>query len=262
MNAKAVFDGTMQRVDHLLKLYDILRNRRTRSIRRDWANRFKTLMHWPKRELISRVDGDGSILILREASGISASQFCHEELCELLRAALVGAVSALDRYCHETLIIRVIRQVTRSERNWPGALKKVKVSLSTVKKAIAHARVRKGKGGRIRPRPMNIIRHALQDQFHRDLTLQGSEEIAQAFSMIGVQNLWTTCGNKVAERPTAIIQRLDRIVRRRNQIVHEGDIKRYLRGGRVIQNSIEPHAVREDITWLRKLVAALDEVVK
>lgn len=258
MKPRAAFDGTIQRVDRLLKLYDVLRNRRQRGTRSDWARSFKSLMHWPQGELIHRVDGDGAILVLRGSSGLTASQFCHDELCELLRAALVASVSALDRYCHEVLVARVIRQIKRSERNWPPELRKVKVSLSAVKTAIAHAITRKGRGGRIRPRPMNIIRHALQEQFHRDLSLQGSDDIAQAFSMVGVKSLWTACEKSLGERPREIKQRLDAIVKRRNQIVHEGDIKRYRRGGKVTHNPIEPKAVRDDVAWLRKLVIALD----
>jgi len=258
MNPRRAFDGTMQRVDRLLKLYDLLFNRRRRGTRRDWATRFKTLMHWPQREAIYRVDGAGAVLVLRQSSGLTASQFFHDDLSELLRAALVTSVAALDRYCHEVLLSRVIRRVHRAERNWPPELKKVTVPLSVAKAAIALGRRRRGPGGRIRPRPMNVIRHGLQEQFHRNLTLQGPDDIARALSMIGVTELWTRCGACLAERPEQIKRRLNTIVARRNRIVHEGDIGRLRRGGAVNLIPIDPQQVRDDVAWLRGLVTAID----
>lgn len=252
----------MRRVEGLLKLYTLLKNRRKRAIRRDWARKFLVLMHWPKGETIERVDGEHALVIIREASEIKAVSFGHDDLADLLRAALVASVSALDRYCHDVLVSRVIHEIKRSERTWPRELRRVKISLSVVKTAITHAGKRRGKGGKIRPRPMNMIRHALQEQFHRDLTLQGSEDIAQALSMLGVRSLWNECASRLKEKPKELTRHLDAIVRRRNQIVHEGDLKRFRRGGRVTLNLIEPAVVRQDVNWLKSLVAILGRVLE
>ena len=129
MQPKSAFDAAMQRVDRLLGLYHLLRNTRERGIRADWARKFKTLMHWAQGDAIDRVDGTGAVLILRHTSGFTADEFKHDELSELLRAALAASVSALDRYCHAVVVSLVMAQLRRSEDNWPKELKKLSLPI-------------------------------------------------------------------------------------------------------------------------------------
>ncbi len=258
MQPKAAFDITMQRVDRLLGLYHLLRNTRERRIRRDWARKFKKLMHWAQGDKIDRVDGKGALLILRETSKFSAKEFTHDELGEFLRAALAASVSALDRYCHEVVLSRVMAQLRRSESNWPRELKKLTLPISVTKTAVAHARVRRGRGGGVRTRPMNIVRHALQDQFHRYLTMQNPDDIARAFNMVGIDSLWSQCGKRLGRKPGTLIDHLRNIVARRNQIVHEGDIRRFRRGQRLVLNEIDIRRIQRDIKLIRDVVGSID----
>lgn len=262
MKPKDAFDQTMARVDQLLQLYRLVCDTRSRKVRTDWANKFKNLMHWPKNETIHRVDGEHAILVLREASGLDRSHFCKENLGEILRAALVFTVSALDRFCHDLLLPRAMKMLRKNANSWPNEFKKLSLPLPDIKSAIEHAKKRKGKGGHRRTRPMTIIRAALQDQFHRDLTLQKPNDIAQAFSMVGVKNLWTKCKEKMNEEPVNIERRLNRIVRRRNQIVHEGDLVRKQKAKKHTLNSITEKDVKDDVDWIRRLAEAINGVVE
>ena len=56
--------------------------------------------------------------------------------------------------------------------------------------------------------------------------------------------------------------RLNRIVHRRNQIVHEGDVRRADRPQAVNLNDITAESTRADIEWLKGLVKAADRVVQ
>jgi hypothetical protein len=217
-------------------------------------------MHWPQKESIHRIDGQDAILILRQSSGITPARFSHEELSEVLRAALTTAVAALDRYCHEVLLSRIMKQTRKAESKWPKELQKISIPLGKAKAAIKHAGVRKGKGGKIRSRPMNMIRHVLQEQFHRD-TLQRPDDIARALSMIGVKGPWNECGKALNLPAEKVKQRLNTIIDRRNRIVHEGDIKRFRRGGNVTLNPITAVEIKADVEWLKKLVAAIDGIL-
>lgn len=257
MRPKDAFDATMRRVERLLHLYDLLLNQRERGIRKDWEQRFKKFMRWPVTEKIHRIDGKHSLLILRQGADVSPTEFRHDELSELLRAALVTAVSALDRYCHEMLVEKVMTVVRKSEKGWPGALKKMRVPLRVVKDVAVMGR----NGDR---RPMNLVRRALREQFHRELTLQRPNEIAEAFSMVGVGDLWRGVAGHMGkvESGKSVKERLDGIVTRRNKIVHEGDLKVHQRGGRPRLNAIKVDQVREDVMWLRKMVEALEKVLR
>ena len=261
MKPKAVFDVTMQRVDRLLNLYDLLYNRRQRGTRQDWAVKFKNLMHWPSTEKIQRIDGNHALLILREKSPVSLNEFRQDELSEILRAAIVSSVSALDRYCHDELLARVINKMGCSDKKWPAELKKVSLPLSFVKRAVKNAKLRKGKGGRVRTRPMHIVKQGLQEKFHKDLTLQRPEDIATAWSMVGIKSLWSRCGKNMNERADEVKDHLNRIIKRRNEIAHEGDIRRVRNSGKIIVNPIDIDGVQSDIKWLRNLVNSMEKML-
>jgi hypothetical protein len=59
-------------------------------------------------------------------------------------------------------------------------------------------------------------------------------------------------------RPEDIKLRLSGIVDHRNRIVHEGDILRHKRGGKITHHKIKPGQVASDIVWLSNLVDAIE----
>jgi hypothetical protein len=249
-----VLNSGRTRAEHLLKLSELLLNTRRRGMRADWARRFKRLMHWRQAEQIDRVDGRGAVLILRQASGVNADHFDEEYLNELLRAAYAGVVASLDRYCHEVVLSRVIAELNRSQKSASRELRLMRVPIHAAKKAVLHARKPK-------TRPMNIIRQALQEVLHRDETFQRPDDIARGMKIIGVDDLWGQCAQRMGCQPRDIKKRLDRIVDRRNRIVHEGDILRRKRGGNIAYHPIRVSEVADDIRWLGDLVDSIEDVV-
>ncbi|MFY9530821.1 MAG: hypothetical protein WBC04_25370 [Candidatus Acidiferrales bacterium] len=149
MKPLEVFNRGRSGAEHLLKLSELLLNTRRRGMRADWARIFKRLMHWGQAEEIDCVDGRGAILILREASEVTAQHFDEEYLNELLRAAYAGIVASLDRYCHEVVLSRVIAQLSKSPKGTSRELHQLKIPIHAARKAILHAR-------KAKTRPMNI----------------------------------------------------------------------------------------------------------
>jgi len=147
-----------------------------------------------------------------------------------------------------------------SDKKWPAELKKVSLPLSFVKRAVNLAKLRKGRGGKVRSRPMNIVKQGLQEKFHKDLTLQRPEDIATAWSMIGITKLWSRCGKNMNEKAEEVKGHLNRIISRRNQIAHEGDIRRVRNSRKISINPIGIDDVRSDIKWLKNLVYSLERV--
>jgi RiboL-PSP-HEPN len=252
MKPATVFQNGRQGAEHMLKLAELLTNTRVRRMRADWAKNFKTLMYWRQREKIDRVDGTGAILILRESSNVTSKNFTDEYTSELLRAAHVTVVAALDRYCHELIVSRCIRSLG-SGKACSAELRKIALPILDVHKAVMHARKPKS-------RPLNLVRASLQEFLYKR-TFQSPNEIAQGLQIIGVGNLWTECGTQMNCTAHVITTRLDKIVTRRNKIVHEGDIIRHKRGGKVRYAKITPRQVADDVIWLGQLVAAIEAVV-
>jgi hypothetical protein len=221
-------------------------------MRADWADNFKRLMHWRKKETIDRVDGAGAILILREGCGVTAKHFRDEFLDELLRAATVSIVAAFDRYCHELIAAKIVAEVARGFDAASHPLKQFRVPIFEARKAILHAK-------RPGSRPMNLIRESAKSVL-REETFQKPDAVAKGLRMVGVSDLWPGCAAHMGCHAEEIIRELKRIVDRRNRIVHEGDIQHRARGGNIKTHSIRAKQVAADIIWLSQLVDAIDRV--
>lgn len=249
MVAINVFKDGKDRAEHLLKLAKLLTNTRRRGIRADWERDFKRFMRWKANERIDRVDGTGAILILRESSKISAQNFSAAFTSELLRAAHVTVVAALDRYCHQLIVDKCIKCLTDNSSK-SAELRKIAIPIADVCSAVKHAK-------KLRTRPMNIVKASIQELLYKR-TFQSPDEIAQGLSIVGVTNLWSCCSQQLDCRPQEITSKLNKIVSRRNKIVHEGDIIRHNRGGKLRHAEITPTQVANDVKWLESLVSAIE----
>jgi hypothetical protein len=252
MRPIAVFNHGWSRAEHLLKLAELLTNTRERKMRNDWADDFKKFMHWNKGEQIDRVDGKGAILILRQSSEVDAKTFGEEYTSELLRAAHVTIVAALDRYCHELISSRCIKSLTGKKAN-SSELRKLAIPIQDVHEAIKHAR-------KPNTRPLNLIKVSVQELLYKR-TFQSPDEVSQGLSIIGITGIWTSCAGHLACEPKDVTKRLNSIVSRRNKIVHEGDLIRHRRGGRVRHAEITTARVASDVIWLAKLVEAIETAI-
>lgn len=260
MTPRKVFNNGLERANYCLDLYDVVKNSRKRGTRKDWARKFKRFMRWPQGERIERIDGSRAVLILRQGAKLEPKHFDTESLEELLRAALVGIVASLDRYGHDVVVSQVLVQLRRSEKKASGELRRLSIPIFAVKAAVLHARIRRGKGGKRRTRPMVHVRHAVQDLLHLE-TFQRADDIARALSMVGIQNIWQKCERQMRLRAAEIARRLNQIVDRRNRIVHEGDVVRRRKGGSIALHKISRAEVHRDVQWIGTLVSAIDRAV-
>lgn len=140
MHRRDIFDNGRRRAQYFLRLHALLQDRRQRGIRHDWARNFKRVMHWPQRERVNRIDGRQAILVLREGAGLGPEHFREETLSELLRAALVDIVSALDRYCHELVVSRIVKALGRSEKSINRELRQLYIPVLAAKADCAPCR--------------------------------------------------------------------------------------------------------------------------
>ena len=259
MTPKNHFDIAMQRADHLLRLYELLHDTRSYKVRKDWATKFRDLMHWPKNETIVRVDGKdrNSFLILREAAEIDRDKFTHDYLAELLRATVVATVSALDRYMHDIVVFHSWTLLTRAESKIPKELRKLHVPVLAARHAIDKIR------SDATARPGVLVKEALREQLHRDYTFQNSDDVLKAAQMLGIKDFWREVAKLMSGKPTneEVVKKLQEIARRRNQIVHEADILRKAKSKTVSMREISAKTAVEWSGWMKDFVAAVDAVI-
>lgn len=259
MNSKDCFDTAFLRAEHFLTLYHLLHDTRARRIRSDWAAKFKELMHWPARDEIVRIDGKdkNSILIFKQDLGIDREQFSHDFLSELLRSSLVAVVSALDMYLHDLVVSQSWKLLSQKENDIPSELKRIRLPIVETKRALERARNSKS-------RPGYLVKQAIQTHLHRDFTFQNPESVVRACKMLGVKNFWERVTVKMPGNleKKDVISKLDKVSRRRNQIVHEADLIPKLKYKKITLRNITLRETEDWVYWIRDLVIATDEVVK
>jgi hypothetical protein len=151
------------------------------------------------------------------------------EIDWILRAGIVFVVSALDTYFHDKVKYRVGRY---SLANLPPPLARFEIPLSDLTKW--DEAQRKG----------NVLRNWVTDHLGTR-PLQSPFAIADALKLAGITALWDTIEPNKAHRE-ALLGALNDLVKRRNQIAHEGDREQSRRSGkklRVIQRSLLIDAV-------------------
>lgn len=259
MKPVQVFEDAIVRSEYLVDLYDLLLNQRERAIRKDWADSFKRLMRWQRADELVRVDGNGCILVLRNKPDWEMKDFTHPHLAELLRAALTCAVSASDRYFHDLISSHVLTLLAKPYDQIPNSLARFEMTLIDAEISLKKA-LETEKGKRKATRPRTILKERFCDALHRE-TFQTFQQIGRAFGMLGLKDTW----RKVAKTMNCTVEDikagLTKIVRRRNQIVHEGDMMREARPRAVKLNDIRSGDVKRYIKWLASLVKAVSEVV-
>lgn len=256
MTPRQAYDQITKRARRLLRFHDGLVNTRARRMRRDWKSGFCHLMHWPQASEIDRIDSKDALIVLRDGSGLSATDFTSEAVDDLLRSSLAVAVSALDRYVHERVVKRVIASLR--SRTLKSAQERLAIPATLALKMTEDLRRAAHAGHAIRP--ANQLRIALQEALHRR-PFQNWREIEEAFEMIGIGGL---TGRVQAAygvgNISAIKGQLNNIVQRRHQIVHEGDLIRHQRGGQTRVHPITKKYVHDSLDCLDVFVGHLDTI--
>jgi hypothetical protein len=254
------FEIANQRSERFLTLYKLMRNSRQRGAREDWLTRFKQFMRWPAGEQITRIDGhDGnSMIILREAVGITRDEFEHDILSELLRAAIVASVSALDRYMHDLVMRNVWSLLDQSEEDMSNELKKLSIPAYEVKRALTAIRQEPN------ARPGGKMKKVIQATLHRNHTFQRPDDLQKAAKMIGIDGFWDQVeaefpGNRTKKQ---IIDQLKKITIRRNQIVHEADIIVKIRNREINTRTISERDATRAVEFIGRLVRSIDRVAQ
>ncbi|MDF2483418.1 MAG: hypothetical protein K0R79_3775 [Stenotrophomonas indicatrix] len=252
------FNDTHSRAVRLLRYHDGLVNTRKRAIRSDWAANFCRLMQWPLSHDIQRVDSADVVLVLRDGAALAPDDFSAAALEDLLRSAITFGVSAIDRYVHERIVkafVTAFRSstLTKHQREFqvPATL-----AIEIVNKVHGARRTARN------IRPANEIRKVVQQTLHKR-PFQSWREIEYGFSLIGVKDLGKSLrdahGISVKDMDDLKMQ-LNKIVARRNQIVHEGDLPRHQRGGQVYVQEIRRLWVEESLHFMEDFAVKLDAI--
>jgi len=175
---------------------------------------------------------------------------------DMRRQSVVMAVAALDTYMHSLVITRAY-----THGQLPGGLARLEVPFEALLAQADEAKEAARKPSH-RSRQRVAVKRQLRDRLLQE-TFQNSVGVSRALGMAGLSGKWKEIGDAMtpAMQPEAIKTRLDEIVRRRNQIVHEGDYERKERPRKAKLTHMTQSQAIADIDFIAKLVDAIHVVI-
>jgi hypothetical protein len=175
-------------------------------------------------------------------------------VADMRRLSVVMAVAALDTYMHRLIVERAFAHDTL-----PNGLAHLDIGFEDLLRQ-ADATAVAARANPHKPRPRVAVKRHLRDRLLRE-TFQNFDAVARALSMAGRPRAWPAIGEKMQTSPAEIKERLNDIVTRRNQIVHEGDYERLERPQTPRRNLITQSQARRDIGFIAELLDAIHAVV-
>jgi RiboL-PSP-HEPN len=227
-------------------------------------------------------------------SSVKAQSTPALDLSDLLRAALVLSVSALDYYVHEvvTLGILEIHQGRRSEPSPPpnspqSTFSRFQVSLGGARQERLVAididswlenEIQRNQGAAFLEQPytvsdllpvisssiLNKLNNVswLEDEVRERLgyqSFQQPDKIADAIRLISEKKLWDEVATKLEMSAKGIKQQLNAIVDRRNKIAHEADINPTFGIGS--RWNIDENLVNDAVDFIEQVVESIHQVL-
>jgi hypothetical protein len=164
---------------------------------------------------------------------------------DMLRAAIVLTVSALDYYVHEVVRIGMLH-IHRGQRSEVPGFSRFQISLGSVRDGINA------------PGSHDYwLEHEIRVR-HGYKSFQQADNIADAIRLISDKKLWEEISITLGIDAKAVKQQLNLIVDRRNKIAHEADINPTFPGDRW---PIDETSVKEAIDFIEQLVESIHNVL-
>lgn len=165
------------------------------------------------------------------------------DLSDMLRAALVLAVSAVDHYVHEIVRIGMLDTSLGKRPSTPAFLR-FQISMASVKEALSSS-------------SGDWLDNEIRRQ-HGWQSFQRSSKVADAIRLISEIQLWDEVAMSIGTSAALVKEQLDLIASRRDKIAHEADMDPSSPGSRW---PIDEALVRDAAEFLEKVVISIDNLM-
>jgi len=172
------------------------------------------------------------------------------------RLSVVMAVAALDTYMHRLILERVYLH-----KQLPKQLARLDVEFAQLLEQ-ADATGEAARAKPYEPRPRVGVKRLLRDRLLKE-TFQTFDGVSRALHLAGRKKEWPEIGQRITPKrsPEEIKERLNAIVTRRNQIVHEGDYARLEKPQGPRRNQMTTAQAKADIDFIEQVINAVHAVV-
>ena len=180
-------------------------------------------------------------------NSVNAQSTTALDLSDILRAALVLSVSALDYYVHEVVRLGML-EIHRGTRPEPPTFARFQISLGSARQGF---------------NVESSLDYWLEDEIrqrHSYKSFQQPNNIADAIRLISDKSLWQEVGILMGRPAKEIKQELSIIVDRRNKIAHEADIDPTLGLGN--RWRIDEILVNDAVDFIEQVVESIHAVIQ
>jgi hypothetical protein len=171
---------------------------------------------------------------------------------DIRRQAWAMASASIDTFLHW----RVARAIPKTGP-LPKDLRTLEVSFGDLVKMGRDSLEARRTG--LKNRPLVQARNVLHERILRD-TYQSSRGVETALKMSGVTDCWGKLSTELGERKSDIIDHLNALARRRNSVVHEGDIQRKSKPHHITHQPLKRSEIDDELTWVRSFVEAMSRI--
>lgn len=178
-------------------------------------------------------------------NSVKAQSTTALDLSDILRAALVLSISALDYYVHEVVRLGML-EIQQGSRQDPPAFSRFPISLGSARQGLSSAPNLDWLEDEIRQR-------------HSYKSFQQPNNIADAIRLISDKKLWEEVGHVMGKPAGDIKNQLSIIVDRRNKIAHEADINPTL--GLGDRWRIDESLVNNAVDFIEQLVQSIHSIL-
>jgi len=211
------FEQNFRSADTLLKVYRLLESPDGPHTQHMLMERIRELLMADQEEELILLINELFLGVVRENADVRPAIFKKDNLCMLLRQAVVAACSALDVYFPAMLREHLPLMIQVKQRNFIPAEKTVKDFLKGFNLGLEEI-LRVVNDGN----PENVLGDMLVEHL-KGKTLSNSQGAAVTLLFLGVDEPWDQIAARLGQAKDPLIKQFDGLVARRNDIVHRGD---------------------------------------
>lgn len=248
MNSRAVFEEHFRSAEVLLRVYRLLESDGGAHRNHAWLPQIRTLLASTDDEPILLLLNELFVGVVRERADLRTAFFRQDNLAMLLRQAVVATCSALDvfvphllrSYLPGVILIRQ-RNFQPNDNEVKGFLRDFRLTLDDVWPLAEELD--------------SINRwHMIADKilgFLTAKTLSNPTGISASLKILGVDEPWAQISTRVGDPERSLRDKIQRMVSRRNDIVHRAD-----------RASADPDGAPQpiDFTWTQSHITAVRAV--
>jgi hypothetical protein len=245
MLARTTFETNFRSAETLLKIHRLLASDHGPQIAHELLNDVRSLLGATADEELILLLNDLFLGVVRENADVRVAFFREASLSLLLRQAVVVACSAMDLYYpallhqHLPTVIEVKqRRFVPDSGDVRGFFGDFRLSLED------HLRIAED------PNPAQALADFIFRHFERK-TFSNIRAVTVSLQLLGVERPWRAIANRIGLPDNTLRQQVQRVIARRNNIVHRGDRP-------VDRPEGEPEAI--DYAWTNSHIQAIQNV--